>query len=71
MSKSGPARTPLEPNLDSYRRLLGLDDGLPRRARGDDGLPTLRHLLNSSLANLEWTVRAYNPALACMLALFR
>jgi EmrB/QacA subfamily drug resistance transporter len=30
-------------------------------------LPTLRHSLHSSLANLEWTVNAYNLALACML----
>jgi len=30
-------------------------------------LPTLRHSLHSSLGNLEWTVNAYNLALACML----
>jgi EmrB/QacA subfamily drug resistance transporter len=30
-------------------------------------LPTLRHSLHSNLANLEWTVNAYNLALACML----
>jgi EmrB/QacA subfamily drug resistance transporter len=30
-------------------------------------LPTLRASLHSSLANLEWTVNAYNLALACML----
>jgi EmrB/QacA subfamily drug resistance transporter len=30
-------------------------------------LPTLRHSLHSSLADLEWTVNAYNLALACML----
>src|SRR5262249_48547060 len=30
-------------------------------------LPTLRHSLHSSLANLEWTVNAYNLALACSL----
>ena len=30
-------------------------------------LPTLRHSLRSSLGNLEWTVNAYNLALACML----
>ena len=30
-------------------------------------LPTLRHSLHSSLANLEWTVNAYNLALACTL----
>jgi EmrB/QacA subfamily drug resistance transporter len=30
-------------------------------------LPTLRHSLHSSLPNLEWTVNAYNLALACML----
>ena len=30
-------------------------------------LPTLRHSLHSSLPNLEWTVNAYNLALACTL----
>jgi EmrB/QacA subfamily drug resistance transporter len=30
-------------------------------------LPTLRQSLHSSLGNLEWTVNAYNLALACML----
>ncbi|HKA26697.1 MAG TPA: MFS transporter, partial [Gaiellaceae bacterium] len=30
-------------------------------------LPTLRSSLHTSLANLEWTVNAYNLALACML----
>src|SRR5206468_4614894 len=30
-------------------------------------LPTLRHSLHSSLGNLEWTVNAYNLALACTL----
>jgi EmrB/QacA subfamily drug resistance transporter len=30
-------------------------------------LPTLRRSLHSSLGNLEWTVNAYNLALACML----
>jgi EmrB/QacA subfamily drug resistance transporter len=30
-------------------------------------LPTLRESLHSSLGNLEWTVNAYNLALACML----
>jgi EmrB/QacA subfamily drug resistance transporter len=30
-------------------------------------LPTLRDSLHSSLGNLEWTVNAYNLALACML----
>src|SRR5581483_5514770 len=30
-------------------------------------LPTLRRSLHSSLDNLEWTVNAYNLALACML----
>jgi EmrB/QacA subfamily drug resistance transporter len=30
-------------------------------------LPTLRQSLHSSLPNLEWTVNAYNLALACML----
>jgi EmrB/QacA subfamily drug resistance transporter len=30
-------------------------------------LPTLRDSLRSSLGNLEWTVNAYNLALACML----
>jgi EmrB/QacA subfamily drug resistance transporter len=30
-------------------------------------LPTLRASLHSSLANLEWTVNAYNLALACLL----
>ena len=30
-------------------------------------LPTLRHSLDTSLGNLEWTVNAYNLVLACML----